>query len=167
MVTFLVYDLPNRDCNAHASNGEICCSYNSDGTCDYSYSGSCDAGLTEYKTEYIDVFADIIEPYNDLVPIALIIEPDSLPNLATNMNNPSCANSYQSYTEGIAYAINKLSEKAPNAALYLDAAHGGWLGWSDNMAEFVNIVRDLPYDKLRGFATNVANYQPVGEMCPW
>jgi len=50
MVTFMVYDLPNRDCNAHASNGEICCKYNSDGTCDYSYSGSCDDGLDEYKT---------------------------------------------------------------------------------------------------------------------
>lgn len=28
MVTMIVYDLPNRDCNAHASNGEMCCKYN-------------------------------------------------------------------------------------------------------------------------------------------
>ena len=25
----------------------------------------------------------------------------------------------------------------------------------------------MPYEKLRGFATNVANYQPLGEACPW
>ena len=49
----------------------------------------------------------------------------------------------------------------------LDAAHGGWLGWSDNMAKFVQILKELPYSSLRGFATNVANYQPIGEMCPW
>jgi cellulose 1,4-beta-cellobiosidase len=60
MVTLIVYDLPNRDCNAHASNGEICCKYNSDRTCDYGYTGSCDDGLTEYKTEYIDVFAGLL-----------------------------------------------------------------------------------------------------------
>jgi len=35
------------------------------------------------------------------------------------------------------------------------------------MAAFVNIVKELPYNKLRGFATNVANYQPLGQMCPW
>jgi len=158
MVTFMVYDLPNRDCNAHASNGEICCKYKTDLTCDYSYSGSCDEGLNEYKTEYIDVFAEIISRFDCLVDIALVIEPDSLPNLATNLANPSCQNSVQSYTEGISYAINTLSEAAPHATLYLDGAHGGWLGWADNMAAFVDIVADLPYQKLRGFATNVANY---------
>jgi cellulase/cellobiase CelA1 len=35
LVTLIVYDLPNRDCRAHASNGEICCVYNADRTCDY------------------------------------------------------------------------------------------------------------------------------------
>jgi len=167
MVTFVVYDLPNRDCHAYASNGEICCQYNADRTCNYDYAGSCDTGLNEYKTEYIDVFADILSQYDGQVDIALIIEPDSLPNLATNMHDAHCRNSWQSYTEGITYAINKLAEKAPHATLYLDGAHGGWLGWSDNMASFVDIVNDLPHQKLRGFATNVANYQPLGEMCPW
>ena len=60
MVTLIVYDLPNRDCRAKASNGEICCKYNEDRTCDYNYSGDCTDGLNEYKTEYIDVYADIL-----------------------------------------------------------------------------------------------------------
>lgn len=56
LVTFIIYDLPNRDCHAFASNGEICCSYNPDGTCDYlANPNSCAAGIIEYKTQYIDL----------------------------------------------------------------------------------------------------------------
>ena len=168
MVTLIVYDLPNRDCKANASNGEICCKYNEDRTCDYNYSGDCTDGINEYKTEYVDVYADILSKFDGKVDIALIIEPDSLPNLASNMGDPHCANSKQAYTEGVAYAVSTIAEKAPNAVMYLDAAHGGWLGWSDNMTAFVQVVKQyVPYEKLRGFATNVANYQPLGEMCPW
>ena len=158
MVTLIVYDLPNRDCKAHASNGEICCKYNEDKTCDYTYSGDCSAGINEYKTEYVDVYADILSKFEGKVDIALVIEPDSLPNMASNMGDPHCANSAEAYREGVYYAINTIASKAPSASMYLDAAHGGWLGWSDNMAAFVPIVKALPYQKLRGFATNVANY---------
>merc|ERR1719216_683693 len=35
LVVLIWYDLPNRDCDAHASNGEICCSYLENGMCDY------------------------------------------------------------------------------------------------------------------------------------
>lgn len=51
--------------------------------------------------------------------------------------------------------------------MYLDGAHSGWLGWENNIREFTSIVEELPYRKLRGFATNVANYQPLGIQCPW
>jgi cellulose 1,4-beta-cellobiosidase len=85
VVTFIVYDLPNRDCNAKASNGEICCTYNADGTCDYTAGGSCEAGLKEYKNTYIDPITALLKQYQHNVPIVLVIEPDSLPNLATNL----------------------------------------------------------------------------------
>jgi cellulose 1,4-beta-cellobiosidase len=163
------YDLPNRDCRAKASNGEICCVYNADRTCDYDTDNqACTDGLKEYETEYVDVFASIVAKYNDSVPMVLVIEPDSLPNMASNMSDPHCANSATAYKEGIKYAINKLSVAAPKASLYLDAAHGGWLGWSDNMNPFTKLVADMGVsDKIRGFSTNVANYQPLGDMCPW
>lgn len=45
LVTFIVYDLPNRDCKAKASNGEICCTYNADKTCNYTAGGDCSAGI--------------------------------------------------------------------------------------------------------------------------
>ena len=60
LVTFIVYDLPNRDCRAKASNGEICCTANADGTCNYNAGGTCEVGLKEYQTEYIDELASVL-----------------------------------------------------------------------------------------------------------
>ena len=53
--------------------------------------------------------------------------------------------------------------------MYLDAAHGGWLGWEDNTGKFIQLLQSMSFDinSLRGFSTNVANYQPLGKMCPW
>ena len=43
----------------------------------------------------------------------------------------------------------------------------GWLGWENNLDDFVARVAGFGVlDALRGFATNVANYQPLGELCP-
>jgi len=93
LVVFIVYDLPNRDCHAKASNGEICCNYNTDKTCDYSATGDCSAGINEYKTTYIDPLYEVLDAFDESVPIVLIIEPDSLPNLATNLADAHCGNS--------------------------------------------------------------------------
>ena len=71
---FIVYDLPNRDCSAGASNGEIHCEDN-----------QCAQGLNTYKTQYVDKVIEEFKKYPN-VPIVAIVEPDSLPNLATNMN---------------------------------------------------------------------------------
>lgn len=168
IVTFIVYDLPNRDCHAKASNGEICCKYNDDKTCDYSVGGACADGLTEYKKTYIDPLVKVLSAYSTKVPIVLIIEPDSLPNIATNLADPHCANSETAYKEGTAYAISQIASACPDIVMYLDAAHGGWVGWADNMAKFVTLVKSLDIlDKIRGMSTNVANYQPLGKQCPW
>jgi len=168
LVVFIVYDLPNRDCHAKASNGEICCYANSDGTCNYDQSGDCAQGINTYKTKYIDPLVGVISRYRT-VPVVAVIEPDSLPNLATNRGDPHCGNSatVAAYTTGVPYAIERLST-LPNVAMYLDAAHGGWLGWSNNIQLFAQQVASLPgvLGKIRGFSTNVANYQPLGVQCP-
>jgi len=167
LVTFIIYDLPNRDCAAHASNGEICCSYNGDGTCDYlDTANECATGLDEYKRQYIDPLSTLFQAYPD-VPKVLVIEPDSLPNLATNLGDARCANTatQASYVEGIRYAVQSFAS-IPNVTVYLDGAHGGWLGWPNNANAFASIVSRLGVASLiRGFATNVANYQPLGEQC--
>jgi len=66
------------------------------------------------------------------VPVALIIEPDSLPNLVTNANLTTCQASAQGYKDGVAYALKNLN--LPNVAMYIDAGHGGWLGWDANIS---------------------------------
>lgn len=66
------------------------------------------------------------------VAISLVIEPDSLPNLVTNSNLAACQAAAAGYREGVAYALKSLN--LPNVAMYLDAGHGGWLGWPDNLS---------------------------------
>ena len=168
-VVFIVYDLPNRDCHAKASNGEICCTYNADGTCNYDAGGDCAAGITEYETEYIEPLALLFSQYEGKLPIIAVIEPDSLPNLATNMGDNHCGNSATgaAYKTGIPFAINTIAAKAPSVSMYLDAAHGGWCGWESNAQALANLISGLGVaSKLRGFSTNVANYQPLGVACP-
>ena len=193
LVTFIVYDLPNRDCNAVASNGEICCSYNDDGRCDYEAGGTCEAGLAEYESEYIAPFAALLADERYLhVPVVLVIEPDSTPNFATNLDNPSCGDTATraAMHDGISLAVRALAAARPRGvaassafgvgdddahadggdegtlAIYLDAAHGGWLGWENTLADFVDLVVAMNVTHLlRGFALNVANYQPLGELC--
>ncbi len=79
------------------------------------------------------------------MPIVTIIEPDSLANLATNMGDPHCGNSatVEAYKTGIPYAVNAIATNCPGVSIYLDAAHGGWLGWENNMQDFVQVGRLL------------------------
>ena len=58
----------------------------------------------------------------------MVLEPDSLSNLVTNLDPAPARKSAEGiYKRGIAYAISKLS--LPNVFLYLEAAHAGWLGF--------------------------------------
>lgn len=74
LVMFVVYDLPNRDCAAGSSNGEIPCA-----------DEQCYDGLNTYKTQYVDKVVEQLKAYPD-VKVVAVIEPDSLPNLATNID---------------------------------------------------------------------------------
>lgn len=171
LVVFIWYDLPNRDCDAKASLGQICCTRNDDGTCDFLAQSDCADGIKEYKSKYADPFVDLLEEYQDKLPIVIVLEPDGLSNLATNLAHPHCGNdaTQAAYKQGAKYAITQIVKKAPSVHLYVDAGHGGWLGWESNMGLFMKMLKDLdlPWHKIRGFATNTANYQPLGMQCPW
>ena len=145
VVVFAVYDLPNRDCSAKSSAGELSVSAN---------------GEARYKAEFIDRIAAQFHAHPNLRIVA-ILEPDSLANLATNLDKPKCAESDKAYRHSIVYAISKLSQ--PHVSVYLDAAHAGWLGWDSNREKIVAIFKDVltdagGVDKIRGFATNVSNF---------
>jgi cellulase/cellobiase CelA1 len=68
---------------------------------------------------------------------------------------------------GIKYTVNAFA-KDTDASIYLDAGHGGWLGWAnpddDKPMKFATLIKEMGIGPLmRGYATNVANYQPVGK----
>jgi cellulose 1,4-beta-cellobiosidase len=153
---FVVYDLPGRDCAALASNGEIPLTA---------------AGLAQYKTSYIDEIARIMAlPAYQGIRIVTVIEPDSLPNLVTNLNLQSCAmaNSTGIYAQGVQYALNKL-HAIPNVYTYLDIGHSGWLGWPNNASGAVSMFSTIvdgttaKRASVDGFVANTANDLPVRE----
>ena len=61
--TAVADNLPNRDCDSTNSRGEICCYTHHNGTCDLDNNGTCAEGLTDYKNNYVDVFAAILAEY--------------------------------------------------------------------------------------------------------
>ena len=157
VATIVVYNLPDRDCAALASNGEL----------------SGQAGLNEYFG-YIDQVAGVVNSYPN-VRVSAIIEPDSLPNVVTNQGQRRCTGEVlNNYKTGVVYAIQKL--QAPNISLYIDAAHSGWLGWGNNRSGAAQVMGEVlqragGIDKIRGFSTNVANYSVLqfdyNQPSPW
>ncbi|XVQ84169.1 glycoside hydrolase family 6 protein [Microbispora siamensis] len=155
-VEVVIYNLPNRDCSALASNGELKISEN---------------GLARYKTEYIDPIAQIMsDPKYSQLRIVAVVEIDSLPNLITNTNLAACAEAKSSgaYVQGVQYALNKL-HAIPNVYNYVDAGHHGWLGWDTNFGPsadlFASTVRGTTagFASVDGFITNTANYSALQE----
>ena len=156
VITIVIYDLPDRDCAAYASNGELSVANN---------------GLAIYESQYIDPIAATLSQskYSNL-RIAAIIEPDSLPNLVTNLSIPKCAeaNSSGAYVQGIQYALNKL-HAISNVYNYIDIAHSGWLGWSSNFQPAVNLITNVVkgttagVNSIDGFISDTANYTPTTE----
>ncbi|GAA2354799.1 hypothetical protein Cme02nite_48100 [Catellatospora methionotrophica] len=155
--TFVVYDLPGRDCAALASNGELPLTA---------------AGLARYKTEYIDaIAAEFAKPAYANVRIIAVIEPDGLPNLVTNVaSDPECQAAKTSglQVQAVQYALNKL-HAISNVYTYMDIAHSGWLGWDNNLTGVVQLYTQTVQGttaglaSVDGFVTNVSNYTPTAE----
>jgi cellulose 1,4-beta-cellobiosidase len=155
----VIYNLPGRDCAALASNGEL---------------GQTEIG--RYRTEYIDVIAEILgrSAYSNL-RIATIIEIDSLPNLVTNTTDRvtgtvqcDAMKANGNYVNGVGYALAKLGA-IPNVYNYVDAGHHGWLGWDTNfnpsvqiMLQAANASGATPANVV-GFITNTANTSALQE----
>jgi cellulose 1,4-beta-cellobiosidase len=155
----VIYNLPGRDCAALASNGEL---------------GPND--LPRYKSEYIDVIAEILRrPAYANLRIVTIIEIDSLPNLVTNVTSrptgtPECDVMLQNrgYVDGVGYALATLGA-IPNVYNYVDAGHHGWLGWDTNFGPSVDIMATAAtasgstLANVHGFITNTANTSALQE----
>jgi len=152
--TFVIYDLPGRDCDALASNGEL---------------PATAAGLTSYEHSYIDPIVAILSDAKYAgVRIVTVIEPDSLPNIVTNASVAACATAGPFYEQGVQYALEKL-HALTNVYTYLDSGHSGWLGWPTNSGpaaqEFAKVAQatSAGVASVDGFITDTANYTPLTE----
>ena len=160
VITIVIYDLPGRDCNSDASNGEL-----GRGT------GGPDADIQTYEQSYINPIADILgnTKYQSL-RIATIIEPDALGNAITNQGNPACVTAKNAYEQGISYALGKL-HAINNVYTYLDATNASWLGWPANITAAVTEFKSVAnraenpagVNAVDGFAINVSNTDPTKE----
>jgi cellulose 1,4-beta-cellobiosidase len=152
LLQIVVYDLPDRDCAAKASNGEF---------------AIANGGLAKYKG-YIDQMVTILKKYPDVTVVA-VVEPDSLANIVTNLNVAKCAGAQEAYKAGVTYAMQQLN--TVGVYMYLDAGHAGWLGWPANLTPAAKMFADLYKAAgspkfVRGLATNVANYNALSAASP-
>jgi endoglucanase len=143
------YNLPFRDCAQYSSGGAL---------------------DREAYRAWIDAFANGIGNERAVV----VLEPDSLgiiPYSTTLQGVPDWCKPTVADAQGnqvpapgatpaeryalLNYAADSLAEKAPNASVYLDATHSGWLP----VAEAAYRLVKAGVQKIQGFAVNVANYQ--------
>jgi cellulose 1,4-beta-cellobiosidase len=177
VVELVIYDLPDRDCAALASNGEISIAPNPP--------TQPLSGIATYEQNYITPIFNILSSFstNPNIRFVLVIEDDSLPNMITNtglsFSLPNCiaANDGQTYptlsmngvyVQGIRYALNQF-HSLPNVYNYLDVGHHGWLGWPANLTAavpyFLQVAQGTTagVSSVDGFITNTANYGPTKE----
>lgn len=108
LVPIVVYDLPDRDCAAYASNGEFSIADN--GQADYF--NYIDQIVAQVKREFdhslFVLFLTWLTEYPD-VRVVAVVEPDSLANLVTNLSVQKCANAQTTYLACVTYAMQQLS----------------------------------------------------------
>ncbi|MEO5689562.1 MAG: glycoside hydrolase family 6 protein, partial [Burkholderiaceae bacterium] len=168
VLTLVIYDLPDRDCAALASNGEISIAANPP--------AQPLSGIDTYKQNYITPIVNTLQSYatNPRIRFVLVVESDSIPNLITNGAGatpiPNCVAAQSSgvYVAGITYAITRF-HTLQNVYQYLDIGQSAWLGWPTNFAPAVSLYHDLVaatpsgLSTIDGFISNTANYAPAKE----
>lgn len=149
------YNIPFRDCAQYSSGGAI--------------------DTAEYEA-WITAFAKAIGDAH----VVVILEPDSLGIIPYNTTiygveewcKPTVvaedgstvpapgASATERYAQ-LSFAVAKLRELAPNADVYLDGTHSGWLGVGEAAYRLARAGRDPATRELlaRGFYLNASNYQ--------
>jgi cellulase/cellobiase CelA1 len=184
VVQLVIYDLPDRDCAALASNGELSIAGGDTVTgptgAKETLTGT---GLQEYENDYITPIFDALSAAPSNIRFVLVVEDDSLPNIVTNTGysfsiaNCIAANGGESYptysatgvyVQAIQYALNQF-HTLPNVYNYLDIGHHGWLGWTEGAGLAFPFYATVAKGTTAGFAsidgiiTNTANYGPTKE----
>ncbi|WP_347331664.1 glycoside hydrolase family 6 protein [Marinimicrobium locisalis] len=167
-IVVIIYNLPDRDCAAFASSGQLY-EVGKPGV-----EHPVLEGIRRYREEYLGVIIDTFNKkheYKDLRIVAML-EPDSYPNMITNTkrnpDGPSLVWPDLTTADGTTYCDTLLEEYRPagleeglgvyghglqiaieelhkpgNVYTYLDIGHAGWLGWDDSANEQSNLKRGV------------------------
>lgn len=148
LVQLVVYNAPGRDCADIVSFGELPAS---------------EYGMEVYRTHYIDRIAAVLEQFPH-IPVAAIIEPESLYRLVLNRLDDPCLQVSNAkawgYTNAVRYAVNSLSQ-FDNVHIYLDAGASNHVGWDDDLAMVSLFMHgviagfDGLYDKAKTMAWDI------------
>lgn len=125
-LALVVYGLPERDCGNHSAGGLD------------------EADYDEWTTEIATALASA------RVPVAVILEPDSLA-LATECGN------LDARVPQLQRVIEKL--QLPQTWIYLDGGHSNW----HPAAETARLLQLVGLDGVRGFALNVSNFNATAD----
>ena len=139
--TFVVYNVPGRDCSQYSSGGA--------------------ADDMAYRA-WVDGFASGLLKNQQ---ITVVLEPDGLPLLPGDCAPGTYAGQpFVPTDEGriadIAYAGQAIERANPNALVYLDAGHNGW----QNVGKISERLRRAGVDQLQGFSLNTSNYQWTADL---
>ena len=180
-IIFLFYDLPNRDCAASSSNGQLCCSdFAGDATfCNAttmqdfatSTTGYClglndaqpQAGGVEHTyTDYANKVVSIMADYPS-IEFHIIVEPDSFPNVITNSGlgenhnvgkkNCSLNTAALSYCAGIDYALRRLTGQIRNPDLTIsqDTSEQGTIIYNMWKSGKIHTYLDIAHNAWMGW----------------
>lgn len=145
LVQLVLYNVPGRDCAAVLSDGELPAS---------------DYGFEVYREHYVDRIVGILQQFPHL-PIAAIIEPDSITDLVSHPQDAPCQEVDNSraygYTNAVRHAIHELS-KLDNVHLYMEVGASNVWGWDDTLAFSSLFIHGViaGFDGLQNKADSIA-----------
>ena len=124
IATFVIYNLPDRECGSTKPPGE--------------FSISAD-GIIKYM-KFIESIKATLTRVAD-AQAAFIIEPRAISNLVAYKDNPKCQDVNAVYQTLIAYALTSLN--FPNVAVYLDGGDSVTLGPDDRIRAAAKLFSDV------------------------
>ena len=150
----VTYNLPFRDCAQYAAGGAA------DGDAYRAWIDGFAIGIGNEKAVVI------LEPDSiGIIPNNTTIQglPDWCKPMVTDAQGSQVpapgANPAERYAQ-LNYAADSLAGKAPNAAVYFDGTHSGWLPVGEAAYRLVK----AGIHKVQGFAINVGNFQPTPRL---
>jgi cellulase/cellobiase CelA1 len=157
VVTLVLHNVPNRDCDRPGILGEL---------------HAVGTGMATYRTEFVDpIAATLADPRYAALRIAAVIEPHALRLMSYESDRTlRCveARATGAYTEGIRYALTKL-RGIGNVYTYLDIGNSGVQGWPSTVTRMLDLITSIAgtapggLSSVDGLVSNAAGYVPTTE----